>query len=53
MADQTKSAIKTRSQDGELVDPVDNPDKAGGVKMANSDLEPSASEPEALEKKGE
>ena len=33
------------------MDPVDNPGKERGVQMTNSDLEPTASDLEALESK--
>ena len=49
MTEQTKSAIKTRSQEGVLVNRVDNPDRAGRVKMTNSELDPTAEDLKALE----
>ena len=47
MSDQTISAIKTPSQEGELVDLVDNPDKAGRVKMTNQTPESEAAKSES------
>ena len=46
MSDQTKSAIKTGSQEGEFVNLLDNPDKVGRVKMTNQKLVSEAAKSE-------